>query len=196
MVERSYLSIKQVYSIFLLCSALLQKLLGICYRHPTSSVEDYEQFSNKLFEIFHELKSDKRSFYYNLDVMKIKTNNSVRMVVNNIINLPCQCAIDLPTRITNHSKTLIGHIYFNDFNNQTTSGKIISDICDHYGAFILTSKYKTHSKKSNHLNIRDMSTFNVKILSVDLNANLNEAELNNSMPVDDYYEKFCNTFKK
>ena len=37
-------------------------VVGVCYRHPTSLVEDYEQFSNKLFKIFHELKSDKRSF--------------------------------------------------------------------------------------------------------------------------------------
>ena len=36
---------------------------GVCYRHPISLVEDYEQFSNKLFEIFRELNSDKRSFY-------------------------------------------------------------------------------------------------------------------------------------
>ena len=41
-----------------------------------------------------------------------------------------------------------------------------------------------------------MRTFNVEIFLGDLNVNLNETELNNSMPVDDYYEKFDNTFKK
>ena len=50
--------------------------VGVCYRHPTSLVKDFEQFSNKLFEIFHELNSVERSFYalgdYNLDLMKIK----------------------------------------------------------------------------------------------------------------------------
>ena len=70
------------------------------------------------------------------------------------------------------------------------------DLGNHYGTFILTSKYKTHSEKSNHLSIRDMSTFNVEIFLGDLNVNINEAELNNSMPVDDYREKFYNTFKK
>ena len=127
-------------------------MVGVCCRHPTSLVEDYEQFSNKLLEIFHELNSYKRSFYalgdYNLDLMKVKTNNSVRMHVNNMISLPCKCAIELSTRITNHSKPLIDHIYFNDFKqaNYCTSGIIISDINDHYGTFILTYKYITHSK--------------------------------------------------
>ena len=82
-------------------------VVGVCYRHPTSLVDGYEQFSNKLFEIFLELNSDKHSFYalgdYNLDLMKIKTNNSVRIHVNNMISVPCKCAIDLPTRITNYS---------------------------------------------------------------------------------------------
>ena len=82
-------------------------VVGVCYRHPTSLVDDYKQFSNKLFEIFLELNSDKRSFYalgdYNLDLMKIKTNNSVRIHVNNVISSPCKCAIDLSTRITNYS---------------------------------------------------------------------------------------------
>ena len=41
-----------------------------------------------------------------------------------------------------------------------------------------------------------MSTFNVEIFLGDLNVNVNEAELNDSMSVDDYYEKFYNTVKK
>ena len=147
-------------------------VIGVCYRNPTSLVEDYEQFSYKLIEIFHELNSDKRSFHslgdYNVDLMKIKTSNSVRIHVNNVISLPCKCAIDLPTRITNHSKILINHKYFNDFNKQTTSGMKISDINDHCGTFILTSKYKTHFKKCDCLSIRDMSTFNIEIFLGDL----------------------------
>ena len=103
------------------------------------------------------------------------------MHVNNMISLPCKCAIHLPTQITNHSKKLIDHININDFNKQTTSGIIFSDINDHYGTFTLTSKYKTHSKRSNYLNIRDMSTFNVEIFLGDLNVNLNETEPNNSI---------------
>ena len=75
-------------------------VVGVCYRHPTSLAQDHEQFSNKPYEIFHELNSDKRSFHalgdYNLDLMKTKTNNSVKMNVNNI-SLSCKYVIDLPT---------------------------------------------------------------------------------------------------
>ena len=30
-------------------------VVGFCYRYLTSLVENYEQFSSRLFEIFHEL---------------------------------------------------------------------------------------------------------------------------------------------
>ena len=63
------------------------------------------------------------------------------MHVNNMISFPCKIAINLLTQTTNHSKTLIDDIYFNDFNKQTTSGKIILDLSNHYGTFILISKY-------------------------------------------------------
>ena len=41
-----------------------------------------------------------------------------------------------------------------------------------------------------------MSIFNVEIFLVSLNIKLNEAELSNSMSVDDCYEKVYNNFKK
>ena len=41
-----------------------------------------------------------------------------------------------------------------------------------------------------------MIAFNVEIFLDDLNVNLNETELNNSMPFEDYCEKFFNTFRK
>ena len=41
-----------------------------------------------------------------------------------------------------------------------------------------------------------MSYFREEIFLGDLNVNFNEAELNNNMPIDNYNEKFYNTFKQ
>ena len=58
-------------------------VVGACYRNSITLVDDYEQFSNS--EKFYKLNSDKSSFYalgnYNFDLIKIITNNSVRMRV-------------------------------------------------------------------------------------------------------------------
>ena len=55
-----------------------------------------------------------------------------------MISSPCKCAIDLPTRITDHSKTLLDHIYVNDNKHSYISGVFLSDLSDHYGTFIAT----------------------------------------------------------
>jgi len=60
-----------------------------------------------------------------------------------MISAPCKCSIDLPTRITDYSKTLIVHIYGNNVNQSYISGVIISDLSDHFGTFIYASNKKT-----------------------------------------------------
>ena len=66
------------------------------------------------------------------------------MNVNNMTGSPCNCAIEMPTRITDHWKTLLVHIYGNSFCNKEShvSGVIISDLSDHYGTFIATNAKK------------------------------------------------------
>jgi len=130
-------------------------MLSVIYRHPTNIAKDYEDLSAKLYDIFYELNSRKQNFYalgdYNIDLMNIKTNNSIRTHVNNIMSLPCKCAIDLPTRITDHSKTIIDHIYIgnNSANYSYKSGVIISDLSDHYGTFVSVPIKKLKLKRPN-----------------------------------------------
>ena len=96
-------------------------VVGTVYRHPTNIIETYKSFSEKLLDIFNDLNSNNRTFYalydYNIDQMNVQTNHNVKMQVNNMISWSCKCAIDLPTRITDHSKTLLDHalVYINSF---------------------------------------------------------------------------------
>lgn len=45
---------------------------------------------------------------------------------------PC---ITLPSRVTNHSATLIDHIFTKDQDDQTVSGNIFTDFSDHFAIF-------------------------------------------------------------
>ena len=69
--------------------------------------------------------------------MRIKTNDFVREYVNYMMSSQCECAIDLSTRITDRSKTLIDHRYVNTSkDNQAQTGvAVISDLSDHYGSY-------------------------------------------------------------
>ena len=48
--------------------------------------------------------------------------------------------ITLPIRITPRSKTLTDNILFNEINEATISGNLITDISDHHAQFLITPK--------------------------------------------------------
>ena len=58
--------------------------------------------------------------------------------------------ITKPTRITDHSATLLDHIYSNSKSLNYQSGIIITDVADHFGTFYVSRK--------NHLNITSVVT--------------------------------------
>ena len=95
--------------------------VGVVYRHPTNSTCDSEKFSENFFKIFYELNFEKFPIFvlgdFNIDLTKLGNSNFVTKHVHNMINSPSKCALELPTHITDHSKTLIDHIYVNDFKH-------------------------------------------------------------------------------
>ena len=56
----------------------------------------------------------------------MNNNNNVRKHVDNMINTYCKCVIDLATRVTDRSKTLIDHIYFNENKRPLHQGVFVA----------------------------------------------------------------------
>ena len=85
-------------------------VVGVVYRHPTTSTCDCEKFSDNLFKIFYELNFGKFLFYvlgdFNIDLNNVEKSSFVTKHVHNMISSPCKCVINLPTRNTDHSKTV------------------------------------------------------------------------------------------
>ena len=80
---------------------------------------------------------------YNIDLMRVNASNSVKNYEHYMINSSCKCVIDLPTRITPHSKTLLDHIHVSDcIGHVYTSGVLLMDLRDHFGTFIAVAEKK------------------------------------------------------
>ena len=94
--------------------------------------------------------------------MQINGNHNFRKYVNNILSTSTKCAIDLPTRITDHSKTLLDHIYVNDPKHSYTSGVLLCDLSDHMATFVSISTKKSRVKSKVQFLIRDMKNFNLE----------------------------------
>ena len=93
-------------------------MVGVIYRHSTTLVNDYECFTTNLCDIFAKLRASNMVFYtvgdYNIDLMQINVNQNFRKYVNDILSTSTKCAIDLPIRVTDHSRTLLDLVYVND----------------------------------------------------------------------------------
>ena len=121
-------------------------------------------------------------------------NNFVESYLYNILGLSCKCAIDLPTRITENSKTLLEHIYVNENKHPYMSGVILSDISDHFGTFVSISAKKLNKTKPNQLIIRDMNSFNYEMFLEELKNRLQVENLAESDPVNKQFEAFYEIF--
>jgi len=78
----------------------------------------------------------------NLEVLQL-SNNNICKYINSLIACSIKCLIDKPTRILlDHSKTLLDHIYTNDFQQNMTSEILYLNISDHFITFtIISAKY-------------------------------------------------------
>ena len=95
---------------------------------------------------------------FNLDLLKFETHNPTNEFINILSSFCFQPHILQPTRITDHSKTLIDN-FFNSLEHFTISGNIIYDITDHLPNFLIFDKF---SSLHNNVKLykRDYSNFN------------------------------------
>lgn len=77
--------------------------------------------------------------------------------------------ITRPSRITEHSATLIDNIFTNDIENGTVSGLLINDISDHLPIFIVTNvKNRNNESEKSEYYKRMRSAENLKAFKADL----------------------------
>ena len=155
---------------------------------------NYECFTTNLCDIFTELCANNTAFYavgdYNIDLMQINVNQNYRKYVNSILSTTTKYAIDLPSRITDHSKTLLDHIYVNDPKHSYKSGVLLCGLSDHMSTFVYISTKKPVVTNTKKFLIRDMKTFDLEEYLRTLNIELYAANLDSIDSVHDAFEKF------
>lgn len=114
-------------------------VIGNIYRPNTQPKADINTFCNKLFEIINIINNENKTIIlmgdFNIDLLKSDSHNKTAEYVQDIISHGLKPTITKPTRVTEHSATLIDHIYTNLVNSNIHSGIIYTDISDHLGTF-------------------------------------------------------------
>jgi hypothetical protein len=95
-----------------------------------------------------------------------------------------------PTRITDHSATLIDNIFFNSVNHHAVSGNIIYDLTDHLPNFLVINKFSALPKNFK-LSRRDYSKYNEALLLEEIQStDRNMETFNDSNPTEVGLEVF------
>ena len=80
---------------------------------------------------------------FNIDLLKFKSHSATDGFLNTLGSNFFQPYIMQPTRITNHSTTLIDNIFFNSVEYFTISGNIVYDLSDHLPNFLIFNKFSS-----------------------------------------------------
>lgn len=124
-------------------------ILGCVYRPPSA---DKLLFENEMLNILSILdKSSKFPVFimgdWNHDLLKANTDSHISKFLNDMLSHSYFPTIHFPTRVTEHSATLLDNIFTNKINNVAKAGIVYSDISDHYPVLITV-----------HLNVKKVST--------------------------------------
>ena len=78
---------------------------------------------------------------FNVNLLNYNTHNYTNEFMNNMISHYLLPHILHPTRVTDHSATVIDNIFFNNTTSyETVSGNIMTHISDHFPQFIILNK--------------------------------------------------------
>ena len=144
---------------------MAKTVISVIYRHPAPQ---YDFFTKELENILHNLNDNKVTYYicghFNINLLQHESSQQVKNYTNLILAYNCTQLITRPTTITDHSATLLDHIYTNNIKMPVQPGIILSDLSDHLLTFVmikstcLKQKYSSISLRHNYKYL-DRSTF-------------------------------------
>ena len=108
---------------------ILKNLRLTCiYRHPQTSLESFELLLNKFMDT-----NTQQILLGDINIDLLNTESTITQTYSNyLLSYGYEQKINLATRVTSFSSTLIDHIYMNFKNIRTSTQILRTDITDHY----------------------------------------------------------------
>ncbi|XP_071950001.1 uncharacterized protein [Antedon mediterranea] len=136
-------------------------IIGTIYRPHDISIPFFTQNFELLIK--NLTKENNKIFLlgdFNIDLLKFESDNNINDFVHCLFNNSLISLIHRPTRITEHSATLIDNIFTNDLES-SVSGIIINDATDHLPVFNISSNKPNKRVINTNLKFRNTSEHNI-----------------------------------
>ena len=123
---------------------------AILYRHPSGKPEDFTKY---LYSTLDKISKEKKLCLFmgdfNINLLNFEDCQITEEFINTIVSYDFLPHILQPTRITDHTASLIDNIFFNSNEFFSISGNLVCDLTDHLPNFLFlhtlswTSNYRT-----------------------------------------------------
>lgn len=158
-------------------------LCAVMYRHPSTSID---LFTEHLNETLNKIEGENKYCFlmgdFNINLLNYDSHSSTEIFFNSLTSSFFHPLISGPTRVTNHSATLIDNIFFNSLEHYTISGNLLYDLSDHLPNFVIINKFcslppKVKLFKRDYRNF-DEETFKEEFQSIDWSGILTGVNIN------------------
>ena len=146
-------------------------IIGVIYKPPELNTDIFVAHFSDLMGIIS--KERKQCILMgNIDLIKVDTHNQTKDFVHSLYTNAFYPTISKPTRVTEHSATLLDNIITNITGYCIKSGVLYNDISDHFPVFNLLQINSKNTKKYAYIFRRMNTANNIEKLNTELkNAN-------------------------
>ena len=139
-------------------------VIGNVYLLPSYTAEDLSAFTNEYSDLLNILRTRSKFIYicgdYNIDILKMCSNNNYNTFYETVISCSFVPKITLPTRICDTASTLIDNNYTKVLDKSHTSEILITPISDHQMYFcVINENYMKPALAQKYV---EMEVFNEK----------------------------------
>jgi len=140
-------------------------IVGTIYRPNSYPNADIDIFIQTMKDLQQLLAGENKETYLmgdmNIDLLKCSNHLKTGEYLESVFSHGFRPLITKLIRLTDHSATLIDHIYANKQNILSTSGIIINDISDHFGVFAIIKRKIYEKTKQHEILTRSFSPKNI-----------------------------------
>ena len=124
-------------------------------------------FTDEYINILNLLRTRSKFVYlcgdYNIDILKICSNNHYNTFYENVMSCSFVPKITLPTRICDTTSTLIDNIYTNVLDKSHTSGILVRPLSDHQMYFcVMNENYIKPTTNQKYIEVEVLNEENIE----------------------------------
>lgn len=166
--------------------------ISAIYRHHSLNISDSTKIITQHIKRFPKNANIVLAGDLNIDFLKAELDTNIKAFFDKLKALNCNQLIDVPTRLTQTSKTLIDHIYLK-FNRQLNvyRGVFINSVSDHLPTFTILDT-KVHLNINNRPATRILNDNNIANFKASLSDIHNQTFRETTNNTDERWETFLN----